>query len=114
MPVGEARVELENVVGNVVNIHSTRVVDRGSGLTLELTAFPRASLRDSPSELDGVAEALGLDILAVAPNPAPSFLPHAVAAVLISNTPGDAASLFEAMMNTPPAALDELGIGPTL
>lgn len=111
----EKRVELENGLENIVNIHSTRVVDRTSGWTLELTAFPSASLRDSPSDLEGVAEALGLEILAVAPNPAPSFLPHAVAALLTSNTPAGAASLFELMMSTPPAALDErLGISPTV
>jgi hypothetical protein len=110
----EERVEIENGLENIVNIHSTRVVDRGSGLTLELSAFPRASLPDSPSDLDGVADALGLDILAVAPSPAPSFLPHAVAALLISSTPGEAANLFETMVNTPPSGLHELGIDPTI
>lgn len=111
MPEVAERVELTKPV----NFHSTTVVDRSSGLSLELVAVPLALLGGGDLDIDGVAEVLGLEILAACPTPAPSFLPHTVAAVVMHSTAQEAADHLLRMLETPPnQGLDGLGIDPAV
>lgn len=82
-------------------------------MTLELAAIPSALLAHGDPNIYEVAKALDLEILTMCPAPALAFLPHTVAAVVVSSTARDAADHLQAMLETPPnRGLEGLGIAP--
>jgi hypothetical protein len=86
----------------VIHIHSTQVIDPVSHLSLTMTAIPISALGVDRGDLQGIAQALDLEILSLAPEPVVSFLPHAILSASIADTPREAATLFDQMMNDPP------------
>jgi hypothetical protein len=97
----------------VVHVHSTRVIDHYSGFAVDMIAIPVASLGERELDLKGVADALELEILRVAPDPVGSYLPHAISALLLSPPEGDqVAERFDHLMSTAPA--EGLDIDPSV
>ena len=90
---------------DAVQVHATTVVGHEQGLSLTLTAIPRDAFPERPPDsLLDVAVGLGAELLVELPSPVASFLPHAIACILLDADAdaGKARDRLDTMLSTPP------------
>lgn len=92
------------------HVYTTTIFGGPDGKSLTLVAVPSGLLLgDERPTLEGIAVRLGGDVLATAPDPAGSFLPHAVGAAIVQPDPKLAAVLFTSSLADPSGLISLLG-----
>lgn len=98
---------------DVVQLYATTVLDREHGFSLGVLAVPPQDAPGAPLEtVEDLAGALEMQIMQILPTPSASFLPHAIATVLLERDPEAAYERLADFLSKPPA--EGLDLDPAL